>query len=393
MTTDNKQHATDNLQLTMPIKILRIMRGLPIGGLERRTLDLLEALNHSGEFDCRIVTILEKGELYASAPARGIAVAHVPIRHRSDWRGLMALRRFIAEGGFHVAHTQSFYPNVPGRVAARLAGAPVIIAQHHNLFSEKCRRWKHKFYERQLARWTDRILCVSEAVRDDYLETTGVSLAKVEVIHNGIDIAPFEQPHDLTALRAELGLDSAARVIALVARLTPAKDPLTFVEAAALIARDVPEAVFLIVGDGKPEYRAKIERAIAGHGLQERIRLTGFRRDIPAIMQLCEAGVLCSRFEGLPGVVLEFFAAARPLIVTDVPGPREIVTSEHNALVIPPGDPGALARAMLRLLRDDVLCTRLASAAHRRAADFSLDRMVENYARLYRDLMDKKKRA
>jgi glycosyltransferase involved in cell wall biosynthesis len=103
-------------------------------------------------------------------------------------------------------------------------------------------------------------------------------------------------------------------------------------------------------------------------------------------MQLCDVGVLSSRYEGLPGVVLEFFASGVPMVVTDVPGPREIVTHEQDALVVPYRDSLAMATAIVRLLRDDALRARLGAAARHRAADFSLDRMVSDYADLYRAL-------
>ncbi|GAB4322446.1 MAG: glycosyltransferase family 4 protein [Candidatus Sumerlaeia bacterium] len=370
------------------IKLLRVLRGLPIGGLERRTLDVLDALQRTGDFDCRIVTILEKGELFAQAQSLGIPTQFIPVLHRFHWKGLMALRRYIAAERFDIVHTQSFYPNVPGRVAALLAGVPAIVAQHHNLFSRKCRRWKHKFYERQLARWTTRIVCVSKAVMDDYLSATGISPGKVEVIYNGIHLDVFEKPQDVRGLREELAITTPF-VVGLIARLTPTKDPLTFLRAADLVACARSDVTFLLVGDGKPEYRAKLERLADAGGLRGRVRLTGVRRDVPGIIQLCDVGVLTSRYEGLPGVVIEFFAAGKPMIVTDVPGPREIVTPEQDALVVPPRDPPALARALLRLLEDAGLRSRLGAAARRRAADFSLDRMVENYAALYRGLCRK----
>ncbi len=374
---------------TRKIRVLRVMRGLNVGGIELRILSLTRALNRTGEYYCAIVTIMDEGDLAEDARKRGEPIVHIPVIHRTNFGGIKNLRDYIRQEKFDIVHTHSFYPNVPGRIAAILARSPVIIAHQHSLFSRKCRRFKHKMYERILAPFTDVIVSVSESVKEDYVRFTGVSPRKLRVVHNGIDLSPFDHEFDVGTLRKELGLEGKI-ILGSVGRLVPVKGYPTLIESAARVVEKVPDAVFLIVGDGPEEYRTRLEKQIKSLGLTSHVRLLGYRKDIPALMQMMDIGVLSSVFEGFPAVLVEFLASEKPVVATKCGGQTEIVKDNETAILVPPDSPDDLAAAIIRVLEDKDLQERLARAGWDRARDFSLDKMTSNFDALYREFISKK---
>ena len=194
-----------------------------------------------------------------------------------------------------------------------MAGTPIIIAHQHSLFSQKCRRAKHKWYEKILAPFTDKIVAVSHCVKDDYVNYTGVSPQKVEVIYNGIELEPFTKRYDVSKLKQELGVENKI-IVGSVGRLRWVKNYPTLIEAAEKVRYAVPDVVFIIAGDGPEHYKKKLLSQIQRLNLQKHVKLIGYRDDVPALLQMFDICVLSSRFEGFPGVVLEFLASRLSLI-------------------------------------------------------------------------------
>ncbi len=365
------------------------MRGLDVGGIELRLIDLTRELNHTGDFDCEIVTIMEKGALFTEAGRQGMRVQYIPVPHRTNIKGLCALRAYIREGNFDIVHTHSFYPNVPGRIAALFACTPVIIAHQHSLYSRKCKRKKHRWYEKILAPFTDTIIAVSQSVKEDYVGYTGVSESRVRVIHNGVDLSPFKNvSYDTRTLRQELGLEGKT-VVGSVGRLVWVKGYPFLIQAARKVVEHRDDVVFVIAGDGTRQYRQKLLQQIEKLDLREHVRLVGYREDVPALMQMFDIGALPSRFEGFPGVLVEFLASATPVVATNTGGQTEIVTHEKNALIVPPGEPDALAHSLLRLINDTALRETLASHGESTAEEFSLETMMHNFDSLYKEQLRK----
>ncbi len=371
------------------IKILRVMRGLKFGGIELRTLNLTKALNDSGEYECDIVTILDRGELINQAEAWGINVFHIPIKHRSDLRGIFQLRNIIRQKHYQIVHTHSFYPNVPGRIAAILARAPVIIAHQHSLFGKKCKRIKHKWYEKLLAPFTNRIIAVSRTVKDDYVKFTGISADKIEVIYNGIDLTPFTKTYDIASLKQQIGITDRI-IIGSIGRLVGVKNYPTLISAAHKVSQIIPNVVFIIVGDGTSEMKSRLLSQIAELKLENYVKLLGYRTDIPQLVQMFDICVLPSHFEGFPGVILEYMAAQKPIIASNKGGQTEILTPEKNTLFFPPDNADELANSIIKLIQVPKLRQNLAENARIASGDFSLEKMVTNFDRLYKTLLAKK---
>ncbi len=192
----------------------------------------------------------------------------------------------------------------------------------------------------------------------------------VRVVHNGIDVERFDRPSDL-ALRSTFTGGTERRLVLTLARLHWQKGLRHLIAAAA----EVPEAVFIVAGEG--EERPRLEDDVTRLGLGHRFRFLGHRTDIPDLLAACDVVVLPSLFEGLPVSILEAMAARKPVVATAIEGNDEAVADGVTGLLVPPADPSSLARAIRRVLGDAQLANCLAAASRARVEQqFSARAMV-----------------
>ena len=194
-------------------------------------------------------------------------------------------------------------------------------------------------------------------------------------------VPPPPPPRDRAGLERELGIPAGARLVVAVGRLAPVKNHALAIRAIA----DVPEATLAIVGEGP--LHAQLAAQAASLGLAERVVLTGLRVDAREIMGAADAVVVPSVGEGLPLVALEALAARTPVVATSVRGIRELLTDDHDSLLVPADDPDALAAALRRILDDHALASRLVQAGAELVAPYTEARMVESYLDLYERLV------
>ena len=179
-------------------------------------------------------------------------------------------------------------------------------------------------------------------------------------------------------------------LVVMVGAITSQKDPLTFVRAIAVARRAVPGVRALLVGEGI--HRDEVEREIRALGLEDALRLTGFRSDSESFISAGDVACLSSATEGTPGVLLDALALGRPIAATAVGGVAEVVEQGVSGLLTPVGDADALGASVARILLDPSLAQRLSEAAKIRAREFSIDRTVERTMAAYRRALDSKGR-
>jgi glycosyltransferase involved in cell wall biosynthesis len=261
------------------------------------------------------------------------------------------------------------------------------------------------FHDRQPA-WLRRALVAAEGMArpwtTHFVSVAGVHLARgaalgivdpgrASVVRSGVHLAALRAAADRAAaagtadLRAGLGLPADGPIVGMVACLKPQKAPLDFLEAAARVASRRPDARFVMVGDGP--LRPAVEARALALGLEGRLRLLGWRRDVPDLLAAFDIVSLTSLWEGLPRVVPEAIAAGRPLVVTAIDGAAELLRHDEHALLVPPADPAAAAGQILRLLDDPSLGRRLVAAARPLLEEFDIDRMVREQEALYGRLL------
>lgn len=289
-------------------------------------------------------------------------------------------RRFIV-------HTHSSKAGVIGRLAAKAAGAPHVVHSIHGFgFHQGQSRLKFNLFlgaERLAAKVTHAFIGVSRA---NLAEARARGIIKahhdVSLVRSGMDLTVFERAASKRrATREALGLVPEDEVLLCIGNFKPQKDPLTLVAAMGLLAAKRPRAVLLFAGDGG--LRDEVERAIRLHGVQDRVRLLGWRRDIPELLAASDVVVLSSIFEGLPRSAVQAVAARRPFVGTRVDGTPEIIHDGKNGYLVEPRDPDALAKAMAKAL----LVRPIDPADIARLADWDADVMVRQQEAIYERLV------
>lgn len=386
-----------------PIRVVRIIARLNIGGPAIQAISLTKELNSRG-YATTLVRGSEEpdeGNMDHLADELGVKPILISSLRRNpgphDLRALWELVSLLRRERPQIVHTHAAKAGTVGRLAALIAfprrrSRPVLIHTFHGhsltgYFSARTAR-VYRAIERFLARRTDRLIAVSREVRDE-LVTLGVAAqSKFDVVPLGFDLSPFTVNGDARAraraqLRAELGIAPDARVLTLVARLVPIKRVDRFLRVAYAL-RDLASVRFLIVGDG--ELRSKLRDATEVAALGERLLWAGFRHDMPALHFASDVVVQTSDNEGTPVSLIEAQAAGVPVASTRVGGTASVVGEPQ--LLVAPSDEASLSRIVRSLLEDRQLASRTAAAGRQRVlARFGLDRLVSEIDALYRQAL------
>jgi glycosyltransferase involved in cell wall biosynthesis len=297
-------------------------------------------------------------------------------------RALPAFVRLLRERRPDVFHAHMSSP-----VAAKFALAAALVARVPavvgtvQVISDYVPDRSTMLQLRLLSRGVDRYLAVSHAIAAELSERYRWPARKIEVVHNAVDLERLALAAP-PGLRRQLGGGETSPLVLTPARLDSQKGHRFLLEAAAR----VPEAIFLLAGDG-PE-RGALEALSARLGIAERVRFLGRRDDVPQLLAACDVFALPSLYEGSSLAVLEAMAARRPLVSSSIAGTDELVEDGREGLLVAPGDPEALAEALRRLLGDPALRAALAAAAFERVErEFSRRRMGERVAAIYEKLL------
>jgi glycosyltransferase involved in cell wall biosynthesis len=332
-------------------RVLHLIRPAA-GGMKNHLLSLL---THSDQEMFEPVIACPGGTMADEITSLGFKVVPLPIRGElsplNDWLAMRRLAAVLKNEQITILHAHSSKAGFIGRIAARLARTPVVFMTAHNsIFYEEWPFWKKAilaFAERFLSRYTDRIITVSEALRQELIKKEGLNHLQVLTIHNGIETEYFNPPGERRFILRSLGLSPAEQVVGTVARLAPQKGITYFLKAASLLIRDY-KVNFVIIGEGP--LRQQLEAEAASLGLKQRVVFAGERHDIPAILIAFDVFVLPSLTEGFPLTILEALAAARPVVATRAGGIPEIIQDKTTGLLVEPADPTGLALAVATLL-------------------------------------------
>lgn len=363
------------------MKALFLCQNLGVGGAEELILGTSSALPSVG-VQTGVVALTRRGPIADEIEAAGVPV-HLAAGEPGprDPAAFVRLVRLLQREQPDVVHTFLIVAGIYGRLAAFAAGVPLVLAAEQNVYARKPRR--HALMERALATRTYRVIACCEVVGRYYQQQVGVSRSKIAVIYNAVRFGRRPQPTDGETARFALRLPPEALVLGTLGRLTEQKGQRVLLQAVAALARDVPDLVLFLAGDGP--LRQELEAEAARLGVDDRVRFLGVRRDRATLYAAMDAFVLPSRWEGLSLALVEAMGAGRAIVATDVGGNPEVIRSGQTGLLVPSNDADALAAALEKLARDRALRTALGDAA---AADarsrFSIDRHVAQLAALYR---------
>ena len=361
-----------------PVRVLHLLYSLGVGGMEMGVHKLLTGLDRA-QVETSVCSLTPDEN--ASVWPRDNRVITLPRRRGNDPFTVIRLVRLMRHLRPDIVHTHSWGTLCEGVSAARLAGVSCVVHGEHGTMELRPRNvWVQSRVWRRVAR----VLAVSSVLADRMSQVTGFERRDITVIRNGVDLSRFggvarERGRQL------LGLSPDAYVAGTVGRLVPVKDQDNLLEAFARVAGSVGRFHGLIAGDGP--LRTQLAQRIHALGLETRVRLLGERSDVPEIMSALDVFVLSSKSEGLSNTVLEAMASGLPVVATAVGGNGELVVPDTTGLLVPAGNPQAIADAILQLDTDAIRRARMGVASRARAeAEFSIEGMLLKYTQLYKAL-------
>ena len=342
------------------ISLVRLIARLNVGGPAIHTILLTKLLNPERFHSTLVVGQVSpsEGDMGYLAEGYGVSPHNIPelgreIAWRNDLIACWKMFRLFRQMRPTIVHTHTAKAGMLGRLAAKLAGVPVVVHTFHgHVFHSYFSHRKTQFFlsiERFLARFTDAIITVSPKQRQEILDYGIGRPEKVHAIGLGLDLQAFVNCAEVRgALRQELQIEPDVTLVGIVARLVPVKGFSYFLKAARLVSERFPKCLFVIAGDG--ELRDTLEREAEELGLGDRLRFLGFRRDLPEIYADLDLVVLSSLNEGLPVALIEAMAAGKPVVATNVGGVGDLVRHKQSGFLAPPQNSAALAESIGRML-------------------------------------------
>lgn len=311
----------------------------------------------------------------------GIETVEIPMGGRFDGtaiaRSASALRRMRPDVMLYFALGPGTFA---GPAAARLAGVPAVIRAQDTVLDGLYPK-PLRTADRLLLKDTDRIVVPSSFLKEVIVRGLGVRPGLIDVIPNGIDLSRFRSGRPKPGLAANLGFSPNDRLIGLTANLVPVKNHRLLLEAAPVVLKAVPSARFLLIGEGP--LKSELMSLAESLGVASAVRFLGYRSDVRDLIPLLDAGLLCSHMETHGIALIEMMAAGVPVAAPAVGGIPEIIRDGENGILFAPADAGALAAALIRMLRDNRLATRLSAAGRITAFErFSVERMVRDFESL-----------
>ena len=308
-----------------------------------------------------------------------------PLSFRRD---AVALGRLFERERFDVLHTHGSQDTwATALVARRLRPRPVLVRTRHNTFDVAGHPLNRWLYRRAI----DHVITVSPQV-NACLERRGLkSPDEITAIYSAPDLERFDPPIDPGDLRSEFGFGPRDLVIVSVARLAPEKGHVHLIDAAAILRDEFPRVRYLFVGTGRA--RREIEDRIARRGLERAVVLAGFRTDVPRLLAMSDVFVLSpTAGESLGTAILEGFLMRLPAVATDVGGVCESVRDGQTGFLAPPGDPGALADALRKLIRDPDLRRRFGEAGRKMVLEeFTPALLAEKTESVYKKVLKERR--
>ncbi|MBI5629358.1 MAG: glycosyltransferase family 4 protein [Elusimicrobia bacterium] len=380
------------------LKVFHIITRLDLGGAQQNTLYTVSHLDparfepwlicgRGGMLDQQALSLQARRPSWSLRFLEGLEREIHPLKDVLAFLELVNL--FLSERP-DVVHTHSSKAGILGRLAAAMAGVPAIAHTYHGFgFHDYLPPRRKGFYvrlERLCAGLSRALIFVSKA-NQDYARSHGLGdPGRYALIRSGVELSRWPAADiDRTAKKKSLGVGVHKPLISSVGNLKPQKNPGDFVSMAETVLRSFPEAEFVFVGDGP--LRSRLECRILASGLGNRLRLLGWRRDVPEILAASDVFVLTSLWEGLPRALVEAMKSGLPCVCYATDGVKDLIQDGINGFSAPPGNVHLLAERVVELLKDEPRRKDLGNRASRTISEeFDIDRMVEAQERLYERL-------
>lgn len=366
-----------------------------VGGSERNIAQLLGGINK------------DKFKLYITCfasvkPAKIMKDKDFPIINLngagiytiSGLKNLIFLKRFVSEKKISLIVTYHEGSDFYGLALSVICNIPVISSRRDMSFKTKSH---HRLAYRLGGRYFDSVITVSNAVKHEVVKRCWFPEERIRTIYNAINTADYGKAQDGIALKSSLGIQPESPVVGMVANIRNIKGYPYFLQAASIIHRYNPNAQFLMIGYDMKKSSftiAGLKRYGEEMGISKNLHFLGGREDVADLISIFDVAVLASLSEGFSNVILEYMAAAKPVVATEVGGNPEIVVHGETGLLVPPADASALASAILSILEDKEMALRFSTAGRKRIEErFSLNIMLRNYEDQFEQVINARENA
>ena len=378
----------------MKTRVIWIIDSLGPGGAENITLSLMKNFDKE-KFDLRVcvLQVREGNPIAKKLEQDGIPVDLVSVPTLRHPANLPKIISYLLKHHPQVVHTQLEFSDILGSVGAKLLGIPSVSTLHTvgliNLAEDQSAHWRNELMWFCQRHFMSRVIAVSNDTRSFHIKEGRLPKGKVITLYNGIDLAFYKDisQTQLEAVKASLGLPFDAAVLLTVAVLREQKGIQYMIKAMPTILETVPNLYYLVIGDG--EYRQTLENLTRSLGLDEHVRFTGHRSDIPELLATSDFFVLPTLTEALPTVLMEAMASKKAIVASNVGGIPELVTDGVNGLLIPPANPSELSKTCLHLVQNEALRNKMASAGLSIVKkQFTIQLQVDKLSNLYMELIN-----
>ncbi|HZS48334.1 MAG TPA: glycosyltransferase [Blastocatellia bacterium] len=371
-------------------KVLELIDSFRVGGSERQAVQTTRLLTQSGRFDVSVACLNNIGPLRSDIDE--LDLDYVPeyrLNNFYDRNTMTQARRFadyLKSQKIDIVHTHDFYTNIFGMISAAIAQVPVRIASRRE--SSK-RRADKRLLERIAYRWSHRVIANCDEIRRQ-LVAEGVPAQKIVTVYNGLNLDRLRvRDFDRASALAQFNLpnDGSKRFVTIVANVRPVKDHKTFLRAAQLVRSSVPEAYFVIAGEG--ELIEEMRQLARELGIGSSTFFIGRCNQVADLLALSEVCVLSSISEGFSNSILEYMAASRPVVATDVGGAREAIIDGETGYLVPAENHSLMAKHITGLLNDRERASEMGRRGRLEVEKkFSCERQLEQVEGLYRQLLE-----
>nr|WP_224746747.1 glycosyltransferase [Pelovirga terrestris] len=355
---------------------MQLINVFDFGGAESLALNICIHLNSAKICQTSVCALFGgRGPLVDHAENNTVNVHCFTQKNRGRLQVMWGLYRLFRVQHVTVVQVHGAYLLQYAALPARLAGVRIIYTEHAKYSLSQSSKLKRN--TRYLSRLADKVVCVSENLKNFMITDVGVSASQIEVIHNGVNLSAFQVENKEKSVKK----NQDKLIIGTVARLSEPKDHGNLLRAFAEVVNKRPDVRLMLVGDG--ELRSDIESMIQQLGLKSYVDMLGRRSDIPELLVKMDIFVLPSKREGFPIAVLEAMACGKPVVATNVGGMSEIISNGEEGMIVPPENSDELAKAILKLVADEGLRTKIAVLGYQKViSSFSEQAMMEKYMNL-----------
>jgi glycosyltransferase involved in cell wall biosynthesis len=372
--------------MNRPARVLHLTHSLRFGGAEKLLVSLTSKIDRE-KFQQMVGAITYTGPVEEELKEKGVLVKHFDKKNGIDLSIFPKLINFMRQEKIDIVHTHLPTADSWGRIAAKLAGVPIVVSTYHGpLVGDGF--WD-LLREKFLSIFVDAFVAISGATQDSLKHRLGFK-REILLAYNGINISRFQERRSRSLKREELGIPHNALVIGNVGRLDKMKGQCYFLEALQMVISERENAFGIIVGEGHLEESLK--------ALADKLKVANKclflknREDIPELLQAMDIFAMSSCSEGLPLVLLEAMASRLPIVTTGVGGIGEVITDGVNGIIIAPRNPARLAEGILRIAKNKDLGYAFSERGFALVRDkFNEDKMASLIESLYERLINEKR--